>query len=225
MPEEPYFKEALSNFTFDVASGGAIRHLTDLGYTVKQISRELAFPTPIDRIQKVVWEHLLNRGILLLEEPGNGEGLEKFSYVRDYGPYGKASFRRVPLKGGAHQGGGPICWQEKFFCGDGPGDLASYLSEKCKAGENAYMSCDFGLRRKREPARWERALQVLEEGQRDYLAGVFGERRLVYHRLDQRMQKILVCLYGHGEYRGACYFEKTREKLTLTEKGSGNPSG
>ena len=85
MPEEPYFKEALSNFTFDVASGGAIRHLTDLGYTVKQISRELAFPTPIDRIQKVVWEHLLNRGILLLEEPGNGEGLEKFSYVRDYG--------------------------------------------------------------------------------------------------------------------------------------------
>ena len=47
MGEQEYFKNALSNFMFEAASGGAIRHLADLGYTVKQISKKLEFPTPL----------------------------------------------------------------------------------------------------------------------------------------------------------------------------------
>ena len=34
MSENRYFQKALSDFTYDAASGGAIRHLTDTGYTV-----------------------------------------------------------------------------------------------------------------------------------------------------------------------------------------------
>lgn len=49
MAEQEYFKSALSDFTYEAASGGAIRHLADLGYTVKQISGQLSFPTPLDR--------------------------------------------------------------------------------------------------------------------------------------------------------------------------------
>lgn len=34
MSKENYFQKALSNFTFEVASDGAIRHLAEHGYTV-----------------------------------------------------------------------------------------------------------------------------------------------------------------------------------------------
>ena len=44
MSEQDFFKSALSNFTHEAASGGAIRHLADLGYTVDWITRELTFP-------------------------------------------------------------------------------------------------------------------------------------------------------------------------------------
>ena len=43
---ERYFEAALSDFVFDVAAGGAIRHLTDRGYSVEQIMRELSYPVP-----------------------------------------------------------------------------------------------------------------------------------------------------------------------------------
>lgn len=39
----PLFQSALSDFTYDVACGGAIRHLADLGYTVHQITERLDF--------------------------------------------------------------------------------------------------------------------------------------------------------------------------------------
>ena len=48
MSEQDFFKSALADFTFEAASGGAIRHLADLGYTVKQITEQLSFPTPCE---------------------------------------------------------------------------------------------------------------------------------------------------------------------------------
>lgn len=44
MEKQTYFQTALANFTFDVASGGAIRHLADLDYTAAQIMKRLDFP-------------------------------------------------------------------------------------------------------------------------------------------------------------------------------------
>ena len=56
-------------FTFDVAAGGAIRHLTDRGYSVEQIMRELSYPVPRARVEKAVYRHLLESRILLTELP------------------------------------------------------------------------------------------------------------------------------------------------------------
>ncbi len=53
-PQQKYFKKSLSDFTFDVASLDAVRHLADRGYTVNQIVRMLDFPTPYDRVQQTV---------------------------------------------------------------------------------------------------------------------------------------------------------------------------
>lgn len=93
--EQTYFQRALSDFVFDMASGGAICHLTDLGYTVKQIQEKLSFPTPYERIQKAVWKHLLDTGVIAMEE--QAQAGEKVEYVREYDRYGKASFRRVTV--------------------------------------------------------------------------------------------------------------------------------
>lgn len=39
-----YFEQALSDFTFDVSCGVAIRHLVDLEYSVKQIMQNISQP-------------------------------------------------------------------------------------------------------------------------------------------------------------------------------------
>ena len=98
MEENSFFQKALADFTYEAASGGAIRHLTDVGYTVRQIKEKLAYPTSYERVQKAVWDHLIAEGVILLEEPGKARPAGKTVYVREYDKYGKASFRRVSVE-------------------------------------------------------------------------------------------------------------------------------
>lgn len=93
--EQTYFQRALSDFVYDVASGGAIRHMADMGYTVRQIQEKLDFPTPYERIQKTVWKHLTDTGVIFPEKLAQTR--EKVEYVREYDSYGRASFRRVAV--------------------------------------------------------------------------------------------------------------------------------
>lgn len=74
--EPDYFGEALSNFTHDVASGGAIRHMVNLGYTVDEICRHLDFPTPRARVQETVFRYLTESGVLLGSLPIPEEAFE-----------------------------------------------------------------------------------------------------------------------------------------------------
>lgn len=78
MTEQPkYFEEALSNFVHDVASGGAIRHLVDSGYSVDQIMERLDYPTPRERVEKTVYKYMTESGILLSQLPIEEEMMEK----------------------------------------------------------------------------------------------------------------------------------------------------
>lgn len=69
-----YFEAALSDFVFDVAAGGAIRHLVDRGHSVEQIMGELDYPVPRIRVEKAVYRHLLETGILLDKLPDEAGG-------------------------------------------------------------------------------------------------------------------------------------------------------
>ncbi len=95
MQKETYFQKALRNFTQDAASLDAVRHLADLGKTVKEIEATLSYPTPHELVQRTVWERLLENGTILREEPSGRETVTKAEFVREYNAYGKASFRRV----------------------------------------------------------------------------------------------------------------------------------
>lgn len=215
MEKQDYFQAALANFTFDVASGGAIRHLADLGYTAAQIMKRLDFPTPYDRVQQTIWDHFLQTGVLRLEEPGTALHRESYDYVPVYDSYGRKSFRRVTLTASDEEA---VSWNEQIFIGNTGEELAACLSEKCKENgeETAYVFCDFGLKSRREPENYEKTLTLLEEADREYVQGIPWERKKIYHRLNRRMRSIVVSLYGGGEFTGACYFTTLREKLCIS---------
>ena len=98
MSEQSYFRQSLGNFIHDTASGGAIRHLTDLGYTVNRIAEQLSFPTPLARIRREVWARLLETEVIIQEPPGQcGIHRQKTEYVREYDACGKPSFRQVAV--------------------------------------------------------------------------------------------------------------------------------
>lgn len=113
MEENRYFQEALAGFTHEAASGGAIRHLADRGYTVGEIAERLDFPTPVERVRREVWERLLDTGVILREEPGKSVRKEKASYVREYDRYGKITFRRVVESEGNPADLTVDCWAER----------------------------------------------------------------------------------------------------------------
>lgn len=92
---EEYFKKALTNFSQDMANGGAIRHLWNRGYSIRQIIEQLDFPAPYERVQNVVWEHLVDTGVVCLTKPEAAHRQEQVSYVKEYDKYGRTSFRRV----------------------------------------------------------------------------------------------------------------------------------
>jgi len=213
MAEKDYFKEALSNFTHEAASGGAIRHLADLGYSVEQIMKRLSFPTPYERVQKTVWERLFDTEVLLAEEPGSEKQKEKVAYVKDYDKYGRISFRRVVSQNNAAR---EVRWKEYQYSESKDGSLSSYIFNKCRENgeETAYVSCDFGLHMKNF-SKYAASLEVLKESHREYILGIPWEEKVVYHRLNQQMREIIVDLHKNAGYHGICYFMKLEEKIVI----------
>ena len=220
MSQPDYFKNALANFTHEAASGGAIRHLADLGYTVDQITKQLTFPTPRERVRRQVWERLLDTGVILLEEPGSGKQREKAVYVEERDPYGRTSFRRVAEAGGAQK---PVLWRERLFIKeDGESQskgrrLAAFLAEKCaENGEDkSYCSCSFGLWLEQDPDCFASVMELLDRRRREYIQGLLWEKRVCYHRLDTRMKEIVVRLCEQEKYSGVLYFLNTEEKVRI----------
>lgn len=115
------FEQVLSDFTFDAACGGAIRHLAGLGYTAKEVHERLSFPVSYERVRQAYTKYLLDEGILLKEKPDAHKTREQYVYVQEEGKYGKKSFRRVAKE--------PEAEEKK---------------------ERTYVACDFGRIRTKE---------------------------------------------------------------------------
>lgn len=214
MSERDYFFDALSDVAFEAASGGAIRHLADLGYTVRQIGERLTCPTPYEKVRKTVWRHLLDTNVILTKEPGYGKRNGKANYAMEHDKYGRASFRLVKAEG---EETGKVVWRERRYNERLDGKLAVYLDGKCRACgvSDAYISCDFGVQGVKQPEKLLSRLVALNKKQREYIMGLPWEPVICYHRLDGRMQEIIVRLYGEGMYEGSCYFVKSGEKIIL----------
>lgn len=216
MEEQEYFKKALSNFTYEIASGEAIRHLADQGYTIKQIIKTLDFPTSYEKVQHTVWEHFQHTGILLSEEPGSEKQSQNTTFIKEYNSYGKPSFRQIVLPDNSK----PISWIEKTFQEKADGSLAAYLNKKYKQNHSgiAYLSCDFGFHIQNKSKSFLDAVQKLTPYQRDYILGLPWEKKILYHKINCDIMEIAVQLYESGEYSGYCYFVELKEKIKIKEK-------
>ncbi|MCI9141645.1 MAG: hypothetical protein HFH87_03365 [Lachnospiraceae bacterium] len=231
MQENRYFQKALSDFTHETASGGAIRHLTDMGYTVKQIMDRLDFPTPCERVQREVWDRLKEKGIILTEEPGHGERKEKVNYIQERDRFGRTSFRRVTEEVRSEM---VNCWKELgvTITADGTwaeaagGDegtgraIFGLLQEKVRENAEAcsYASCDFGLMAAEASGQLRNMLSALEAKEREYVEGLPWEKRRIYHRMNSRMMEIVGQLCAAGKYQGECFFLKTEEKIVIKQE-------
>lgn len=176
---EGSFRQALSDFTFEAASGGAIRHLADLGFTVKQIEERLDFPTPPARIRETVWKHLIDTGVICLEDPrsassgtSGGPGGVRINYVREYDSYGRPSFRRVAE------------------------------ADSGREAEGEYLVCEFGSLRYKDPQKYSQILSLLDAVQAEYIDGLPWPPGRVWHRTDDRMLEIFRRIRDAGEEQG-----------------------
>lgn len=206
MSEQSYFRQSLGNFIHDTASGGAIRHLTDLGYTVNRIAEQLSFPTPLARIRREVWARLLETEVIIQEPPGQcGIHRQKTEYVREYDACGKPSFRQVAVPVSPASS---LHFQQVRVPPADEAEIRRRLrAETERRGKiRSYVSCDFGLSDPASRELLERQFAVLAPSDREYVEGLPWESRRVYHLLNARMQGILFALLKEDLWSGDCFF-------------------
>lgn len=66
---QDYFNKAMGNFMHEMSGAGAIRHMVDQGYSIRQIMERLDYPTPQRRVEETALKHMLKQGILLERLP------------------------------------------------------------------------------------------------------------------------------------------------------------
>lgn len=212
MQEGSWFQKALTNFTREAANGAAIRHLADLGYTVEEIRKELAFPASYESVRSMVWKYLVDTQTVLCEDPRERRTVQQAEFVREYDSFGKPSFRRVTKPASSECIDRPAsAWRERNLSEGETFDTFLRHRTAENGVENSYVSCDFGEAAVKDPDRFGEMLQALEKRQREYVEGLPWERNRVYHRLTSGMTEIVLRLYRAGMYRGICCFLKTGE--------------
>lgn len=228
MNNPDYFQKTLSKFTFDVASGDAIRHLLDRGFSLPEIKKMLDFPTPMDRIQSIAWDYLLEKGCIVTDVSAIGKPKEEVVYVTEYDAYGRQSFRKTVRPVTAPNSDFPSshptasassAWNERNYLPSIDGSFAEFLKFHCSATnpQAAYLFCDFGLVSHRDPALYAQMLAALDPDDRAYVESLPWERKKIYHQLDQRMVNIAVSLYDKGLYHGDLYVVRDREILHINK--------
>lgn len=243
MDESRIFQSALSNFATDVACGGAIRHLTDIGYTLDQIVARLDYPVSREKAQRIMMEYLFQSRVLMREEPSDALFEEQTQFDVEQDAYGRRTLRKVKSdqmsqtkmtdmteltklslrEQGAKLKGLP--WRESVYDTKQDGKLTDLLYKKCEkdGGLYSYVSCDFALFQSDFLGQdTERPPCILNNRQREYLAGIRWEKPVLYHRLDQRMREILGKLYEAGAYGGVCFFAASREKIRIPTRVPSN---
>ena len=78
-------EDVLKDLINDVAAGGAIRHLYDLGYSAEEIQRQIDFPMDMATIKQIIdkYEERLN----------SPEG--DYKIIKEQTKYGRITYRKV----------------------------------------------------------------------------------------------------------------------------------
>lgn len=202
--EDKYFKQALSDFTIEFASGDAIRSLSDKGYSVKKIKSKLDFPTPEERIREIVWKHYIDNKTICLENPKEALSVENYTIKKVYDSYGRPSFKKVSVKADeevpSFQQAGVKADEEapifKHVCVKADGEALGLKQGDVKADEVSkwYVECDFGKRLYQNKEEFLKSLSVLDEEEKDYILGLPWPLTKVWHVKNEKFAKIITKL-------------------------------
>lgn len=108
---QDYFGKAMGNFVHEMAGAGAIRHMADQGYSIRQIMERLDYPTPQRRVEETALKHMLKQGILLerlpdsqyrrvnIPDPWDRKQLSEAVYVRKERDGEEYSYVLLPIAG------------------------------------------------------------------------------------------------------------------------------
>lgn len=149
MDEPSYFQNALSSYVTDAACGGAVRHLTDIGYTLDQIVERLDYPAPRAKVRRIMMDYLYESRVLLREEPSEALFVPKTQFVQEQDALGRRSMRKIIVdqNGQNHvTNASGSQWRESVYDLKRDGKLIELLHRKCERnGENySYIFCPFG---------------------------------------------------------------------------------
>ena len=190
--EDKIFKQALSDFTIEFASGDAIRSLSDKGYSVKKIKSKLDFPTPEERIREIVWKHYIDNKTICLQDPKEVSSVDNYTIEKVYDSYGRPSFKKVRVNADEEV---PSFKQTGVKADE---EVSSFKQAGVKADEETkdYVECDFGKRLYQNKDDFIKSLAVLDEEERDYILGLPWPLTNVWHVKNEHFARIISKLSG-----------------------------
>lgn len=203
MTENKYFEKALSDMKDSFAGTDGIKHLADLGYSLRDIQKSLDFPFSLEKIGRVIWNHHIANETILLKTPGSGAGEPGARFVKKTDAFGKQSFIRVS---GQAEVKSERTWKKVVYHKDDR-SVREFLNADSSCGPD-YVSLDLGVLKSRKDALWAELLSYLDGDERDYIEFLPWDNSLssVYHRIDERIVRILDHLEGSGYMPGVFYF-------------------
>ena len=206
MSENKYFEKALSDMKDSFAGADGIKHLADLGYSMRDIQKSMDFPFTMEKIGRVIWDHHIENETILLKEPGSKAREPGFRFIKKTDAFGKQSFIRVSEPAGDAP---EHTWKKvSFRKNDGP--VRQFLDSNSAYGPD-YVDLEFGMLKSRREAMWQELLSLFDGDDRDYMEFLPWENSLsgIYHRIDERIVRILCCLERGGYMPGVFYFAVT----------------
>lgn len=172
---QDFFGKAMGNFMHEMSGAGAIRHMVDQGYSIRQIMERLDYPTPQCRVEETALKHMLKQGILLESLPNR----VSLSGVRP------EQGKRTEPAPESEETMITMGYRRTVICCpyDRKQLSEAIYSRKERDGEaSSYVLLPLGkLKKDRE------ALSCLSGRERDYLCGLPWKGGTVYHRLTGRM--------------------------------------
>ena len=91
---EEHFNNSLSRFVKDFACKNEIIAKFNNKKPISQIAKEITFPISEESIILMLWEHMIENNIILLNPPNSIEN-QQYDFVKKEGRFGKVTFQQV----------------------------------------------------------------------------------------------------------------------------------
>lgn len=91
---EEHFNNSLSRFVKDFACKNEVIAKFNNKKPISQIVKEITFPISEESIILMLWEHMIEKNIILLNPPNSIEN-QQYDFVKKEGRFGKVTFQQV----------------------------------------------------------------------------------------------------------------------------------